>query len=208
MVGMAEPVTLTPTADCWVNDFPENLNHNFNGMGLGMGRWSALNRSLLKFDLENLPIAKEAVVSAELRLYGKSIVSPCIVEAIYTANGFNESLVTWNNQPLPTTYHWDGEGSLMGSTTNIPLAEGWYAVPLNPVFIKHRWNRNLFIILKGHEAAEDSYCYAYDREEEAGAFAPQLVLYTEAAPPPPPPPSVGWLALAGLAGLVWLTLRE
>ncbi len=170
--------TLTAYKDCWVNSNKPDINRNKDGIGIG--RLFYLNRALVGFDLDGLDINEEDVKSAEIRLYGKALRTPLIVEAHYTHTSWGETTITWNNQPPPTTYHWDGGNtSLMGSTTNVPsAAEGWFSIPIEIAFIKNRWGRKLWAILKGYEGASDSYCYTEDRE--AGAYAPQLVLYTEA----------------------------
>jgi len=170
-------VELTPIDDCWVHEgMPDT---NYNKKGLGIGRWVDLNRSLVMFLLEGLPISKDEVAKAELWLYGKAIHYPCIVEAHYSNWGWTEETVTWNTQPSLITHHWDDKAtSLIGSTTDIPTdTEGWYVVPLELEFIRLRWGRKLSMTLKGYEGAEDSYCYAEDKEASKGAYAPRLRLY-------------------------------
>lgn len=100
-------VELVVIEDGWVSE--ANPGTNYNRKGLGIGRWKYLNRSLLKFDLD-IDVEEEEIKEAELRLYGKALFTPLVVEAHYTATGWSEATVTWNNQPPPTTYHWDGEG--------------------------------------------------------------------------------------------------
>jgi len=171
-------VELVAVEDSWVNDFPDNRDANLNKMGLGIGRWNALNRSLVKFNLRDLPIAKEDVAAAEIRLYGRALYTPLVVEAHYTHTAWSETTVTWNNQPSPTTYHWDDKAtSLMGKTTNVPTIEGWFSIPIEIAFIRLRWERYLSAILKGYEGPENSYCYAQDREAKKGVYAPKLILY-------------------------------
>jgi len=174
-------IELVAVEDSWVNDFPDNRDANLNRMGLGIGRWTALNRSFIKFNLRGLPVAKEDVVAAEIRLYGRALFTPLVVEAHYTHMAWSEATVTWNNQPSPTTYHWDDKTtSLMGKTTNVPTTEGWFSIPIDIAFIRLRWERYLSAILKGYEDPDDSYCYAEDREAKKGVYAPRLVLYMEA----------------------------
>ncbi|MBA7493299.1 hypothetical protein ES702_03857 [subsurface metagenome] len=189
-------IELVAIEDGWVNDNPEKRDTNYNGKGLGIGRWVHLNRGLLKFDLDDVGVEEEALLSAELKLYGKAL-HPCIVKAEYTANSFDEATVTWNNQPPPTILH-PPDTSLMGSTTDIPSEEGWFTVPIDLLFVKHRWGRNFYVILKGYEMAEDSYCSAKDKEEEAGLYAPKLILHVSAPPTPPTPPS--WWPIAAIGG--------
>jgi len=173
-------IELTAIADCWVNS--NNPDKNLNKNGLGVGRWIYLNRSLLAFDLRNILVDPAEISAAELRLYGKVLYTPLIVEAHYTATSWSETTVTWNNQPPPTKYHSPShpEGtSFMGSTTEVPSgAEGWFSLPIDIEFIQLRWGQKLWAILKGYEGAVDSYCYAEDREE--AAYAPRLILHTEA----------------------------
>ncbi len=172
-----ETRTLTAYKDCWVNS--NQPDKNFNDRGFAIGRWDYLNRAFVGFDLGGLDINEEDVVQAELRLYGKALYKPLIVEAHYTNSSWGETTITWNNQPPPTTLSGVGT-SLMGSTTDVPsAAEGWFSIPLEVAFIKHRWGRKLWAILKGYEGASNSYCYTYDRE--LGAYAPQLILSTEVA---------------------------
>lgn len=170
---------LKTIADCWV--YKNKPDTNFNKDLLAIGRWNYLSRSLITFDLRNVNIDPATIKAAELLLYGKALYTPLIVEALYTATGWSETTVTWNNQPPPTTYHWEGgDTSLMGSTTQIPSASaGWYSIPLEVAFIKHRWNQKLHAILKGYETAANSYCYAQDKEASGGTYAPRLILHTE-----------------------------
>lgn len=168
-------VELTAMADSWVNDRLENRDKNFNGRGLGIGRWTWLNRSFVKFDLRDVPVDPEEISAAELRLYGRALFTPLVVEAHYTATGWGETTVTWNNQPPPTTHHWPGgDTSLVGKTTNVPTVVGWFSLPMEIEFLRHRWGKTLSMILKGYEGAVDSYCYAEDREASAGAYAPAI----------------------------------
>ena len=187
-------VELVAVEDCWVNDFPENRDRNLDKMGLGIGRWEALNRSYVKFDLSEVPFAREAVKYAELRLYGRALIKPCIVEAVHTWPSWREETLTWNTQP--GTLKVDGK-LVMGSTTDIPEEEGWFSVPIDLDFIYARWGRKLSIMLLGYEEPRDSYCYAYDKEEAGGAYAPRLIIST--APPKPPAPKAPWAGLASIA---------
>jgi hypothetical protein len=177
---------IVPLADCWANNFPENIDVNFNAQGLGMGMWAnGLNRSFLIFNLLGLSLDPNKLTKAELKLYGSRIHSTAKVRAYFTANSFNETTLTWRNQPPPTILNWNGSGSLMGETSEIPDSASWYTVPIDPVFVKARWSQYFLVILQGTEEPE-SYCWAYDKE--AGeAYAPKLVLTTAEAPPPPPP---------------------
>ena len=194
------PAELIAMGDCWVNDFPQNVDENLNGDGLGIGRWDALNRGLVKFELRDVGIEKEEVTAAELLLYGKALFTPLVVEAHYTATGWDEETVTWNNQPPPTIHHWEGgDTSLMGSTTDVPsVAEGWFSIPIDVEFVRHRWGQILSAILMGHEGAEDSYCFTSDREEAGGAYAPRLVLRVGV---PPVVPAAAWMLAPALVGV-------
>jgi len=166
-------VELTPVADCWVNS--NQPDKKLNKMGHGVGVWGGnINRAFLRFSLTNLSIAKEEVVVAEIRLYGKYIQSEAEALAYYTAYGFGETTLTWSNQPPPSSY--DGQ-SLMGRQRTIPAVLSWFSIPIDPVFVKHRWGTNFWVILKGTESPE-SYFYASDREDSGGAYAPKLILST------------------------------
>ena len=197
-------VELTPTDDCWVNDFPENRDRNLDRKGLGIGRWEALNRSYLKFDLSKVPFAGEALKYAELRLYGKALFTPCLARVVQVSPAWNEETVTWNTQP--SIYRSDGR-YIMGETTEIPVEESWFSIPIDTFFVKRRWGRMLSMRIQGYEGAEDSYFYAYDKEEAGGTYAPRLFLsVAPPAPPKPPPPKPPWTGLASLAMGVGLLL--
>jgi len=202
-------VEVLPPDDCWINDFPENRDKNLNRKGLGIGRWEALNRSLLKFNLRDLDIEKDEVAYAELRLYGKALFTPCIAKAIQVSPSWNEESVTWNTQP--SIYKSDGR-YLMGETTNIPTELNWFSIPIDTFFVKRRWGRYLSIRLQGYEEAEDSYFYASDKEEKGGAYAPRLILSTESpAPPPPEKPAIDWRMLllpAGVAAVIAIAKKR
>lgn len=187
-------IELTAIEDSWVNDRLENRDKNFNGVGLGIGRWVYLNRSFIKFDLRNIDIDPADIKAAELKLYGKALYTPLIVEAHYTGTSWSENTVTWNNQPPPTTHHWpdNPEGtSLVGSTTDVPTVLGWFSLPLEVEFLRHRWNQTLSMILKGYEGAENSYCYAEDREANAGIYAPSIFQVPELPEIPLPVLAIG-----------------
>lgn len=183
--------TIAALADCWANSFPNNVDSNLNAQGLGMGMWAGgLNRSFLMFYLHELSSDPDKLTKVELKLYGKRIHSTAKVYAYCTANSFDETTLTWNNQPPPSTYHWDGSGNLMGETGDIPDSEAWYTIPINPVFVKGRWNQGFLVILQGTEELE-GYCYASDKEEAGGAYTPKLVLTTGEAPPREVPATLG-----------------
>ena len=202
-------VEVLPTDDCWINNAPENRDHNFNRKGLAIGRWEDLNRSLLKFKLKGLDIDKDDVKYAELRLYGKALFTPCIARAIQVRSDWNEESVTWNTQP--SIFKCD-KRYLMGETTDIPTELNWFSIPIDVFFIKCRWGRNLSIRLQGYEEAEDSYFYASDKEEKKGKYAPRLILSTEAPKPPPPEkPAVDWRMLllpAGVAAVIAISKKR
>ena len=202
--------TIVASADCWANNFPNNVDSNLNTQGLGMGMWAGgLNRSFLKFKLQGISSDLNKLTKAELKLYGSRIHSTAKVLAYFTANDFSETTLTWRNQPPPTILNWNGSGTLMGETSQIPDAASWYTIPIDPVFVKARiGNLYFLVILQGTEEPE-SYCWAYDKEEAAGAYAPKLVLTTGEAPPLSATlsasPSVGPVPLAvsftiGIAG--------
>ena len=203
-------VEVLPTDDCWINDSSANRDKNLNRKGLGIGRWEALNRSLLKFNLRDLDIDEGEVAHAELRLYGKALYAPCIAKAIQVGTDWNEESVTWNTQP--PIYRSDGR-YLIGETTNIPAELDWFSIPIDTFFVRRRWGRNLSLRLQGYEEAEDSYFYASDREEKGGAYAPRLILSTEAPAPPPPPekPAVDWRMLLlpiGVAAVIAIAKKR
>ena len=175
--------TIMALADCWANSLLGNVDSNLNAKDLGMGMWaSGLNRSFLIFNLLGLSLDPNKLTNVELKLYGSRIHSTAKVRAYFTANVFNETTLTWRNQPPPTILNWNGSGSLMGETGDIPDEASCYTVPINPVFVKVRWSQYFIAILQGTEEPE-SYCWAYDKEAGV-AYAPQLVLTTGEVPPP------------------------
>jgi hypothetical protein len=172
---MSTPLVLTPKEDASVNS--SNPNAVYNKQGLAIGKWSSLNRSLLKFDLQGIRLPNNSIKSVELKLYGKAVYLPITVEVHCTLNNFNEKLVTWATQPKPSKFN--GK-SLMGSSSNIPTGLGWFSVPIDPAFITARLGFGFMIILQsGKELGADNYCYAADKEGEPELrpqFAPQLVI--------------------------------
>jgi len=149
-----------------------------------MGMWGGgLNRSFLMFKLLGASLDLNKLTKAELKLYGKRIHLTAKVHAHFMTDGFGETTLTWRNQPPPATLDWNGSGSLMGETSNIPDVAAWFTIPINPAFVKARINHAYFYaILQGTEEPE-SYCYASDKEEAGGAYAPRLVLTVGEAPP-------------------------
>ena len=185
--------TIVAVADCWANNLPNNVGSNLNGQGLGMGMWGGgLNRSFLMFKLLGLSLDLNQLTKAELKLYGCRIHSTAKTRAHFMTDGFSETTLTWGNQPPPVTLN--GSGSLMGETSNIPDAKAWFTIPIDPIFVKARINRAYFyVILKGTEEPE-SYCFASDKEEAGGAYAPKLVL------------TVGGLPAVDLKGIIFTTI--
>ena len=135
--------------------------------------WAFINRSLLKFALTDPSINPTLITGAKLRLYGKALF-PLTVQALFTANDFHESTVTWDTQPPPTYFNGI---TLMGSTSQIPSAsEDWWEIPLDISFVKVRVGYNFNLILKAEsETGANQYCYANDKEGGIN-YAPQLLI--------------------------------
>jgi len=129
MINVSTPLVLTPLVDACINS--NQPNAVLNKQGLGIGKWSYINRSLLKFDPKGLRMLANKINSVELRLYGKAQYPPVTVNAIFTGNNFNEQLVTWATQPAPSRLN--GK-SLMGFTSNIPTSLGWFSIDRSDVF--------------------------------------------------------------------------
>lgn len=93
---------LPATQDAYVSQY--YFNSNFGGSpALYIGRFAGpgdVYRSLLKFDLSTLPTLS-AIQSAQLILFvdRKDVPGSQLVTIYQTLSEWNESLVTWNNQP-------------------------------------------------------------------------------------------------------------
>jgi len=97
-------ISLAPSDDTYVrNDNPDTSYGSETGLQAGKSG-STIYRILLKFNLSSIP-AGQVVSSAQVQLYNGSISSPAPTLGAYRAStdNWDESTVTWNNQPEEET---------------------------------------------------------------------------------------------------------
>lgn len=124
---------LPATQDAYVSQY--YFNSNFGGSpALYIGRFAGpgdVYRSLLKFDLSSLP-SDSTIQTAQLFLYvnRKDVPGSQLVTIYQATTDWNESLVTWNNQPSGTEV---ASGSILDAYVGTyvsfditPLVQSWY----------------------------------------------------------------------------------
>jgi large repetitive protein len=109
-----DAVTLLAAADAWVNQQSANTNYGSSNL-LNVQSFNANRnaRTLVRFDLSALPDGCE-IESAELRLFAASATNGRSIQVLTLNDAWNESSVTWNNQP-----------SAGGAVVSVNSGTGW-----------------------------------------------------------------------------------
>lgn len=169
-------VTLLPNQDVYVSEWYANQNF-IASIGLFVSQYQQAGddyRSLLQFNLSGIPPTCTIVkAELELKVYRNEVTGGILVEAHRLLNNWNESLVTWNNQP-PESPHVDG---VILATPDTPLdfiriditdlARGWYngSIPNNG------------LILRGNEAVNDLIGFVSTRGQFSSEWPRLRVVY-------------------------------
>jgi hypothetical protein len=98
---VATTMTVGADADSWVLQSSAASNYGSDSVVKVDSKAGGNARALVRFALPAIPPVCQ-VVNATLRLYAGSYKEGRILEALQVAGGWNESSVTWNNQPGTT----------------------------------------------------------------------------------------------------------
>ncbi|MBK8903182.1 MAG: right-handed parallel beta-helix repeat-containing protein [Anaerolineaceae bacterium] len=99
VVDCGDPVTLTVTADAWINQGSPSDNKGDDSILKVMSKSGGNNlRALLNFPMPEV-LAGCVIDTATLRIYAGSSSSGRILQALRLTGSWSENSVTWNNQP-------------------------------------------------------------------------------------------------------------
>ena len=120
-------VTLTPIADAFTDKAAPNTNYGSDNYLSVYGSASYENRAYLKFDLSGIP-SGSIILSAKLKLF--DIYGSQINICVHRVTGdWNETDITWNNQPgydadsIDCETSW--ESNTWGEWNVTSLVQGW-----------------------------------------------------------------------------------
>jgi uncharacterized repeat protein (TIGR01451 family) len=100
-VCTAAPVTLTASADSWIDQDNPTTNNGSATTLTVQSRNNRNQRALVNFSLPSLP-AGCVIQSATLRLYASAPVAGRTLQALQVSSSWTENGVNWNNQPSTT----------------------------------------------------------------------------------------------------------
>jgi hypothetical protein len=168
------PVTLTATADSWIDSGSTTSNKGSDSILKVMSKSGGNLRALVRFTLPTLPQGC-SVEDATLRMYAKSAANNRSLEAIQLNGTWTEGGVTWANQPTTT-------GAAATTASGTGYREWDVALQVQGMYTG---TNNGFLI---RDAVENQDAEQQFHAREESSNRPQLVITFSAGAPPPPPP--------------------
>jgi hypothetical protein len=168
-VSCGPAVTVTSTADAWVDQGSPTSNKGTDSILKVMSKSKNNMRALVKFDLPQIPQGC-VVQSATLRLYTASTKTGRTIQALQINASWTENGVTWNNQPATTgTAATTSSGNGWRQWNVASIVQSMYTSGLNHGFLIRDATEN--------NDAEQQY-----HSREKGSEIPQLVITFGPAP--------------------------